>query len=165
MGCGGERSERLIRRIGLAVETCEEAKFCLEREGLASPQINLKIFRQRPSELIFDAARAKGVALIVRFPLASGLLSGKFTAETDLSAGAHRNYNRDGAASNVGETFACLPFKAGLELAGEVRPILPDGKDRSAAAVRWTSDHERVTVVSPGDSREGQCGVEQRRFS
>ena len=151
------REEGALRHFGASVETCEEARFCLEQAGLASLQIIFNVFRQAPRDDIFETAKARGVALIVRLPLASGLLSGKFTPETSFGPGDHRNYNRDGAAFNVGETFAGLPFGKGVELAEEVRELLPGEIEMSAAALRWVLDHDAVTTIIPGASRPDQA--------
>jgi aryl-alcohol dehydrogenase-like predicted oxidoreductase len=121
------QQEGKIRRFGASVESMEEAHICLEQEGLASLQIIFNIFRQKPIDTLFAAAQAKGVALIVRLPLASGLLSGKFTKATHFPKEDHRNFNRDGEAFNVGETFAGLPFEKGVELADALKAMVPPG--------------------------------------
>src|SRR6185437_6878694 len=115
----------LIRRFGASVETMEEALVCAEQPGLASLQIIFNVFRQKPVDTLFPVARQKGIALIARLPVASGLLAGKYTADTQFPATDHRTYNRNGEAFNVGETFAGLPFEVGLGLADEVRLHVP----------------------------------------
>jgi len=142
--------EGKIERFGASVESMEEALICLEQPGLASLQIIFNIFRQKPIETVFKLAKEKGVSLIVRLPLASGLLTGKFTANTTFPEQDHRNYNRDGAAFNVGETFAGLPFVTGLELVEKIRPHVPDGISMAEMALRWCIDYDAVTVVIPG---------------
>jgi aryl-alcohol dehydrogenase-like predicted oxidoreductase len=134
----------------------EEALVCLEQEGLASLQIIFNVFRQKPIQALFPQAQAKRVAIIVRLPLASGLLSGKFTAETRFAATDHRCYNCDGQAFNVGETFAGLPFEKGVELADGLKPIVPVGMTMAQMALRWILDHEAVSVIIPGASRPEQ---------
>lgn len=150
------RAEGLIQRFGVSVESMEEAALCLEQEGLVSLQIIFNVFRQKPIETLFNQAKAKGVALIVRLPLASGLLSGKFTPQTQFAASDHRSYNRDGAAFNVGETFAGLPFETGVALAEELKALLPDGLSLADAAQRWILDFDAVTTVIPGATRPAQ---------
>ena len=150
------KQEGKIRNWGASVESMDEALVCLEQEGLASLQIIFNIFRQKPIQALFPLARAKGVAIIVRLPLASGLLSGKFTAETHFAASDHRNYNRDGQAFNVGETFAGLPFEKGVELADGLKPMVPAGLSMAHMALRWILDHEAVSVIIPGASRPDQ---------
>ena len=144
------QSEGLIRNFGASVETMDEAILCLEQEGLASLQIIFNIFRQKPIDVLFDKAQAKGVALIVRLPVASGLLSGKFTKKSTFAENDHRNFNRDGAQFNVGETFAGLPLERGVELVDELRQMLSAQTTMAQAAMRWILDHEAVSVVIPG---------------
>src|SRR5471032_199600 len=108
------RDGGLIERFGASVETVEEGLVCLEQEGLTSLQVIFNIFRQKPLEELLPRARDKGVAIIVRLPLASGLLSGKMTRATVFGADDHRNFNRDGAQFNVGETFVGIEFGAAL---------------------------------------------------
>jgi len=150
------QSEGKIRQFGASVETMDEALFCLEQEGVASLQIIFNLFRQKPITTLFDRARAAGIALIVRLPLASGLLSGKMTAHTQFDAADHRNYNRDGAAFNVGETFAGLPFEIGVELAEEIKALVPEGMTMAQMAQRWILDFPAVSVVITGASRADQ---------
>ena len=147
------RDEGKIRHFGASVETVEEAELCLREEGLAALQIIFNVFRQKPLRF-FDEARRRGVGLIVRLPLASGLLAGKFTRDTTFPEGDHRNYNRDGAHFNVGETFAGLRFERGVELADALAPLVPEGMTMAQMAVRWVLDHEAVSVVIPGARHE-----------
>ena len=134
----------------------DEALACLEQEGLASLQIIFNVFRQKPIEALFERARARGVALIVRLPLASGLLSGRLGPGTRFPANDHRSYNRDGQRFNVGETFAGLPFERGVELAKALREQLPEGTNLARLALRFCLDHEAVSVVIPGARRVQQ---------
>jgi aryl-alcohol dehydrogenase-like predicted oxidoreductase len=145
-----------IRSFGASVESMEEGLVCLEQEGLASLQIIFNIFRQKPTDLLLPQAQAKGVAIIARLPLASGLLSGKLTAETRFQETDHRSYNRDGQAFNVGETFAGLPFAKGVELADGLKPLVPEGMTMAQMALRWILDHEAVSAIIPGASRPEQ---------
>ncbi len=151
------KEEGKIHGFGASVESMEEAKLCLEQEGLESLQIIFNIFRQKPAEAIFAEALRKRVALIARLPLASGLLSGKLRKETQFPANDHRNYNRDGAAFNVGETFAGLPYEKGVELAEALKARVPEGFSIAQMAQRWILDHEAVTVIIPGASRPEQA--------
>jgi aryl-alcohol dehydrogenase-like predicted oxidoreductase len=150
------RDEGKIRHFGVSVESMEEAMLCLDQAGLASLQIIFNLFRQKPLEELFPAALAKHVAIIVRLPLASGVLAGNFSAATQFSAGDHRNYNRDGAAFNVGETFAGLPFEKAVELADALKPLVPAGLGMAQMAQRWILDHPAVTTVITGASRPAQ---------
>lgn len=108
--------------------------------------------RSGSAEELLPRAHERGVGIIVRLPLASGLLSGKFTAETTFSDTDHRNYNRDGAAFNVGETFAGLTLSKGAGLPGRLKPLVPAGMTMAQMAMRWILDHEAVSVIIPGAS-------------
>jgi aryl-alcohol dehydrogenase-like predicted oxidoreductase len=151
------KSEGKIHGFGASVESMEEAEACLEQEGLESLQIIFNIFRQKPAQTLFAEALKKQVALIVRLPLASGLLSGKMTRETKFPAKDHRNFNREGEKFNVGETFAGLPYEKGVELADALKGFVPEGFSMAQMALRWILDHEAVTVVIPGASRPQQA--------
>lgn len=150
------REEGKILRFGASVETVEEALVCLEIEDLYSLQIIFNIFRRKPIEELFEVARAKDVALVIRLPLASGLLAGKFSPQTSFPASDHRNYNRNGDAFNVGETFAGLPFETGVALADRIRPWVPGGMSMAQMALRWILDFREVAVVIPGATRTEQ---------
>jgi aryl-alcohol dehydrogenase-like predicted oxidoreductase len=149
------RQEGLIRYFGASVETSEEALLCLEQEGLASLQIIFNLFRQHVADEVFAKAKEKGVALIIRVPLASGLLSGKFTKDTVFDDNDHRHYNANGEAFNAGETFSGIDFKEGVQYAGQIGRLLPD--ERMATwAIRWILDHPEVTTVIPGATKVSQ---------
>lgn len=143
------KREGKIRAFGASVESMEQAGICLGQEDLASLQIIFNVFRQKPIE-IFAEAKRRGVALLVRLPLASGLLAGKMTKQTRFAATDHRNFNRNGEQFNVGETFAGLPFEKGVELAEAVKPLVPDGMTPAEFALRWCLDHDAVTTLIPG---------------
>ena len=150
------QSEGLIQRFGASVESNQEALICLQQDGLASLQIIFNIFRQKPIDELFKRAQEKGVAIIVRLPLASGLLSGKFDKNTQFAPDDHRNFNRDGDAFNVGETFAGLPFELGVELADQLKSRVPDTMTMAQMALRWILDFPAVTTIIPGASRVSQ---------
>lgn len=150
------QSEGKIKRFGVSVESMEEALICLEQDGLASLQIIFNIFRQKPMHTLFDKAQEKGAALIVRLPLASGLLAGKFSKTTTFADNDHRSYNKDGNAFNVGETFAGLPFALGVDLADEIKPLVPEGMTMAQFAQRWILDHPAVTTVITGATKVSQ---------
>jgi aryl-alcohol dehydrogenase-like predicted oxidoreductase len=139
-----------IARYGFSVETCEQALLAIARPQVASVQIILNCFRQKPLEQVLPAAAAAGVAIIARVPLASGLLSGKYDATTTFAADDHRNYNRKGEAFDVGETFAGVPFDVGLEAVEQLRAFVPAGATMAAFALRWIIDQPGVTTVIPG---------------
>ncbi len=144
------KAEGKIKRFGASVESTAEAEACLQQPGLASLQVIFNIFRQSPAVNFFEQAQEKGVAIIVRLPLASGLLSGKYTTSTTFAETDHRHYNRNGEKFNVGETFAGLPYETGLELVEKLKLILPPGYRLPSAALRWCLDFPAVSVIIPG---------------
>ncbi|MEM6883995.1 MAG: aldo/keto reductase [Verrucomicrobiota bacterium] len=152
------QEEGLISHFGASVETVEEGLFCLKQEGLASLQVIFNLFRQKLVDELLPQAQQQGVGIIVRLPLASGLLTGKFSAETTFAATDHRNFNRDGQCFNVGETFAGLPFEKGIELTRQLQALLPPAEEvpLSQLALRWILDHPAVSVVIPGASSPQQ---------
>lgn len=146
-----------IRHYGVSVEKVEEALKAIEYSGVATVQIIYNIFRQRPHELFFAEAQKKNVGVIVRVPLASGLLSGKINRETAFAADDHRNFNRHGEAFDVGETFAGVPFEAALEAVEQLRPLVPEGVPMAQFALRWILEQQAVSVVIPGARNEAQA--------
>lgn len=159
------KREGKIKAYGASVEAMDEALWCCSQPGCASLQIIFNIFRQKPIHTLFAAARRSGVALIVRLPLASGLLGGKMTAATQFPAEDHRNFNRDGQAFNVGETFAGLPFLKGVELADALKSSVPAGLTMAEWALRWCLDFEAVSVIIPGAKNPEQVRANIRAGS
>ena len=149
------QKEKLIKHWGVSVETSEEALICLEQEGLSSLQIIFNLFRQHVADEIFAKAKERGVALIVRVPLASGLLTGKFNEHTKFAPDDHRNFNANGDAFNAGETFSGIEFNKGVELSQKMASLLPDEK-MAQWSIRWILDHPEVTTVIPGASKVSQ---------
>ena len=150
------KQEGKIKQFGFSVESMEEAQICLREEGVASLQIIFNILRQKPIESIFKQAQEKQVAIIVRLPLASGLLSGKLNRNTPFADNDHRNFNRDGQKFNVGETFSGLPFEKGLELVESLKKLVPENQVLPQSALRWVLDFEAVSVVIPGSKNPRQ---------
>ena len=148
------KQEGKIKQFGLSVESMEEAQICLQQKGLASLQIIFNIFRQKAITSIFKEAQEKKVAIIVRLPLASGLLSGKMNQKSTFSENDHRNFNRDGQKFNVGETFSGLPFEKGLQLVDGLKRFTPE--NLSQFALRWILDFDAVSVVIPGSKNPHQ---------
>jgi len=144
-----------IADYGVSVEKVEEALKAIEYPGVVSVQIIYNIFRQRPARLFFQEAARRKVAIIARVPLASGLLSGKITRDTAFAADDHRNFNRNGDAFDVGETFAGVPFETGLQAVEEIRSLVPSGESMAAFALRWILMADAVSVVIPG-ARNGE---------
>jgi aryl-alcohol dehydrogenase-like predicted oxidoreductase len=146
-----------IRHYGVSVEKVEEALKAIEYPGVVSVQIIYNIFRQRPARLFFREAKARNVGVIVRVPLASGLLTGRMTRETTFTKDDHRLYNRRGEAFDVGETFAGVPYEAALDAVEAIRPLVPAGTSMAAFALRWILMQEAVSVVIPGAKSRAQA--------
>ena len=144
------KSKGKIAQWGVSVEKVEEALKAIEYPGCASVQIIYNLFRQRPATLFFREAKARGVATIIRVPLASGMLTGKMSAASTFAADDHRNFNRHGAAFDVGETFAGVPYDVALQAVEELRPLVPQGATMAQFALRWILMEDAATVVIPG---------------
>lgn len=151
-----------IRDFGVSVESMEEALFCVRQPGVAALQIIFNLFRQKPAEVLFAEAKRRQVALLVRLPLASGLLGGKMTSTTQFAATDHRNYNRDGQAFNVGETFAGLPFAKGVAAAEALKAFVPAGLSLPEMALRWCLDFDAVSAIIPGAKNPDQARANAR---
>jgi aryl-alcohol dehydrogenase-like predicted oxidoreductase len=148
-----ERMERLvergkIRHYGVSVERVEEALKAIEYPGVASVQVIYNMFRLRPAELFFRQAQRRNVAVIVRVPLASGLLSGKFNRDTKFASDDHRQFNRHGEAFDVGETFSGVPYEVGLAAVEKLRSLVPEGATLAQLALRWILMDEAVTAIN-----------------
>ena len=134
---------------GVSVETCDEAIDALAQPDLATIQIILNVFRRKPLERVVAAAAEAGVGIIARVPLASGLLSGRYDETTTFAENDHRNYNRAGAAFDIGETFAGVPFEVGVRAARQVATLTPKGWTTAQLALRWI-EQQGVATVIPG---------------
>ncbi|MGV8846817.1 aldo/keto reductase [Tessaracoccus sp.] len=150
-------AEGRMKAYGVSVETVDEAMTALQRPNLASIQIILNIFRRKPLEAVLPAASAAGVGIIARVPLASGLLSGKYTKDTTFAASDHRTFNRHGESFDQGETFSGVPFEEGVEAAREVAELARDGVTPAQLALRWVIDQQGVSAVIPGASHPDQA--------
>ena len=146
-----------IRHYGVSVEKVEEALKAIEFPGVQSVQIIFNMFRHRPAELFFREAQRRKVAVIARVPLASGLLSGKMTAQTTFAADDHRNFNRYGQSFDRGETFSGVDYDTGLQAVEELRALVPQGATMAQLALRWILMFEAVTCVIPGAKRPSQA--------
>jgi aryl-alcohol dehydrogenase-like predicted oxidoreductase len=144
------KAQGKIRDYGVSVERIEEALKAIEFPGVASVQIIFNIFRQRPAELFFEQARKRQVAIIARVPLASGLLSGKFRADSTFEDTDHRQFNRNGEAFDVGETFSGVPYEVGLHAVERLRPLVGGDTTMARFALRWILMFDAVTVAIPG---------------
>ncbi|PHR91842.1 MAG: aldo/keto reductase [Robiginitomaculum sp.] len=150
------QAEGVCRAWGASVETLAEAKVCLKQEGLTSLQIIFNLFRQDAAWELLPAAEAANVGVIVRLPLASGMLSGKFGKDTKFAETDHRNYNKDGAAFSVGETFSGIEFSKALELVEALQDFVPEGMSLVEFSLRWLLDFPAVSSVIAGCSRPQQ---------
>jgi aryl-alcohol dehydrogenase-like predicted oxidoreductase len=149
--------EGVLRNYGVSVEKVEEALKAIEYPGVASVQIIFNVFRQRPAELFFEQAQKRDVGIIVRVPLASGLLTGKFDRDSQFAADDHRAFNRHGESFDMGETFSGVDFDTGLDVVEQLRPLAPDGATLAQLALRWILDFDAVTTVIPGAKTEEQA--------
>ncbi len=139
-----------IAAYGVSVEKVEEGLKAIEFPGLATVQIVFNAFRQRPADRFLAEAAARGVGVIARVPLASGLLSGRLTRETAFEADDHRLFNRHGESFDVGETFAGVDYETGLAAVEELRPLVPEGATMAQLALRWILMQPGITSTIPG---------------
>jgi aryl-alcohol dehydrogenase-like predicted oxidoreductase len=143
-------ADGVIANYGVSVERVDEALEALRHPGVASIQIILNAFRLKPLEQVLPEAQRQGVGILARVPLASGLLSGKYTRDTTFGADDHRSFNRHGEAFDVGETFAGVDFETGVEAAREFAALAPAGVTPAQLALRWVVDQPGVSSVIPG---------------
>lgn len=148
-----------IRFYGVSVEKVEEALKAISFPNVASVQIIYNIFRLRPAELFFPEALRRDVGVIVRVPLASGMLTGKMNAGSQFAADDHRNFNRHGESFDVGETFSGVPFEVALEAVEELRALVPGDASMAQFALRWILMEEAVSVVIPGARTREQAAA------
>ncbi len=145
-----------IRYYGVSVERIEEALKAIEFPNVQTVQIIFNAFRLRPADLLFRRVEEKRVGILARVPLASGLLSGKITAQSQFEADDHRNFNRHGEAFDVGETFSGVDFPVALEAVEEIRHLLPAGVTMAQFALRWILMFDAVSCAIPGAKRPDQ---------
>jgi len=150
-------SEERIAAYGVSVETTDQALTAIARPGTATVQIIFNAFRRKPLDRVLPAAAAAGIGIIARVPLASGLLSGRYTRDTQFAANDHRNFNRHGEAFDVGETFSGVDYDAGVEAAREFAALAPAGATAAQTALRWIIQQPGVTTVIPGASKVEQA--------
>jgi aryl-alcohol dehydrogenase-like predicted oxidoreductase len=148
-----------IRHYGVSVEKVEEALKAIEYPNVATIQIIYNIFRQRPNQLFFTEAKKRNIGVIVRVPLASGLLTGKMSVTTAFAADDHRSFNRNGEAFDRGETFSGVPYELALEVVEEIRRLLPQDATMAQFALRWILMEDSVSTVIPGARNAQQAAA------
>lgn len=150
------KQEGKISHLGVSVQKVEEALKAIEYPNVCTVQIIFNMFRHRPAELFFREAKSRNIGIIARVPLASGLLSGKFTPDSKFNSEDHRHFNRKGEAFDQGETFSGLDFDLGLEAVDKLRSIFPGEMPLANIALKWILMFEEVSCVIPGVSRLDQ---------
>jgi aryl-alcohol dehydrogenase-like predicted oxidoreductase len=151
-----------VRFYGVSVERVEEALKAMEYPNVQSVQIIFNCFRQRPADLFFAQAKAKQVGILARVPLASGLLTGKFRADTQFAADDHRTFNRQGQRFDMGETFSGVDYQVALEAVEELRALVPAGVSMSQFSLRWILMFDAVSCAIPGGKRPSQVADNAR---
>ncbi|WP_339877201.1 aldo/keto reductase [uncultured Algoriphagus sp.] len=150
------RAEGKIAAMGVSVEKVEEAKLAMEYDIVSTVQVIFNMFRQKPADELFPLAASKEIGLIVRVPLASGLLTGKITPETTFSKDDHRHFNREGKAFDKGETFSGVPLDKAFPAVEKLREVFNGDGALAAIALRWILMYDQVSVVIPGASKSSQ---------
>ncbi len=146
------KQEGKIQHLGVSVEKVEEAFKAIEYDNVATVQIIFNMFRQRPAQLFFNEAQKKNIGVIVRVPLASGLLTGTYSKQTSFTPGDHRTFNRNGEAFDKGETFSGIDYETGLAAVEELKKIFPGRTNLATAALKWILQHKAVSCIIPGAS-------------
>lgn len=150
------KKEGKILNLGVSVEKIDEALKAIEYENVTTVQIIFNMLRQRPSEEFFAEAARKNIGIIARVPLASGLLTGKFTPSTTFNKDDHRTFNRNGDAFDKGETFSGVDYMKGLKAVEEIKKLFPQHTNLSPIALRWILMFPEVSCVIPGASSPDQ---------
>jgi aryl-alcohol dehydrogenase-like predicted oxidoreductase len=153
------QDEGKILNLGISVEKVEEALKGIEFNNVTTVQIIFNKFRQRPSELFFEQAKKKDIGVIVRVPLASGLLTGKFSKQSTFTAGDHRNFNRNGEMFDKGETFSGIDYETGLAAVEELKELFPNQANLAPIALKWILGFDAVSTIIPGASRPEQVSA------
>jgi aryl-alcohol dehydrogenase-like predicted oxidoreductase len=146
-----------VRYYGVSVETIDEAMRALRHPNVQSVQIIFNMFRLKPAETFFPAARERQVGVLARVPLASGLLTGKLRRDSTFADNDHRRFNREGQAFDKGETFSGVPYEVGLEAVESLRALVPPGTTLTQLALRWILMFDAVTCAIPGAKTEAQA--------
>ena len=150
------KQEGKILNMGVSVEKVDEALKAIQYDNVTTVQIIFNMFRQRPAEDFFAEAAKRNVGILARVPLASGLLTGKYTAETTFGKEDHRTFNRNGEAFDKGETFSGVDYTKGLEAVEKIKNTFPKDANLAALALKWVLMFNEVSCVIPGASRPDQ---------
>jgi aryl-alcohol dehydrogenase-like predicted oxidoreductase len=150
------KDEGKILNLGVSVEKVDEALKAIEYQNVTTVQIIFNLFRQKPAELFFGEAKRRNIGIIVRVPLASGLLTGLFNTDTLFEEGDHRNFNRNGEAFDKGETFSGINFELGLKAVNELKSLFPGFRNLAPAALKWILNFDEVSCIIPGASKPDQ---------
>lgn len=145
-----------IKNMGVSVEKVEEALKAIEYDNVTTVQIIFNMFRLKPAEEFFARAVEQNVGIIVRVPLASGLLTGKFDKNTSFNKGDHRNFNRQGEAFDKGETFSGVPYDVGVEAAERLKKVFPNTVNLAPFALKWILQFNEASCIIPGASKTDQ---------
>ena len=159
------QEEGKIQHLGVSVEKVEQALKAIEFSNVSTVQIIYNMFRQRPAELFFKEAIKKNIGVIVRVPLASGLLTGTYSKSTSFTEGDHRNFNREGAAFDKGETFSGIPYEKGLAAVEALKKIFPEQPNLAPIALRWILMNTAVSCIIPGASKKEQVQSNLETFN
>jgi aryl-alcohol dehydrogenase-like predicted oxidoreductase len=149
--------EGILAAYGVSIETVEQGLKAIERPGVSTVQVIFNAFRLKPLEKLLPACAQADVGVIVRVPLASGLLSGRYDEHTTFAPSDHRTYNRHGEAFDIGETFSGVPYEVGVAAARRLANAVPDGWSLPEVALRWCADAPGVSTVIPGASKPAQA--------
>jgi len=149
-----QKKQGKIASYGVSIEKASEGIQAMEYD-VAAMEVIFNMFRLKPLDELFPLAEKNGVGIIARVPLASGILTGRYTRNTVFGPEDHRSYNREGAAFDKGETFSGVPYELGLEAAEELKKVF-DTDNLAPVAIRWVLMHPAVSVVIPGASRASQ---------
>ena len=148
-----------VANYGVSVHKISDAMEAIKNPNVKSIQLVFNIFRQKPTEIFFNEAKKKNVAVIVRGPLASGLLTGEINRDTKFAENDHRNYNIRGEAFDIGDTFSGVNFEKGIEAVEQLKKIVPDNFSLSTLALKWILSHDAVSVVIPGAVNKSQVKI------
>lgn len=150
--------EGLLGLIGVSTpEHDQNSVIDLMRGGwIDAVQVIYNIFDQEPAAELLDVAQACGVGVIVRVAFDEGVLTGKFTPETQFAADDFRAryFEGDRLARAVAHTE-----EVRKDLAGS-------GYTLAQAALKFVLAHPAVSTVIPGirnaAQAEANCAVSDR---